>query len=177
MTVLWLARNLKDKSKIMKKLSLIVEKSKDGKLWGRVEFNDDLIVDSANSLDVLEKKMKKLLHGFHKVEPSEVKFELTYDLSALFAQKDYLNVSAIALRAGINPGLMRQYVAGFKYPSLERAKAIEHIINDLGHELVGIRLTVVKNEPASTSKSIKRKTTIKKRTRLVSTGTNPNFIV
>ncbi len=141
----------------MKKLSLIIEKSKDGKLWGRVEFEDDLIVDSAVSPNELEKKMKKLLHYFHNVEPSEVRFELAYDLTALFTQKDYLNVSAIALKAGINPGLMRQYVAGFKYPSLERAKAIEHIINDLGRELIGIKLAVVKNDPASQPKSLKRK--------------------
>ncbi|HTQ65758.1 MAG TPA: hypothetical protein VMI12_13235 [Puia sp.] len=152
----------------MKKLSLVIEKSKDGKLWGRVEFNDDLMVDSAGSLDALEKKMKKLLQNFHKVEPSEVKFEPAYDLSALFAQKDYLNVSAIALKAGINPGLMRQYVSGFKYPSLERAKAIEGIINDLGQELIRLRVAVVKNESVAKSKNVKRKIASKKRTRLVS---------
>jgi hypothetical protein len=89
-------------------------------------------------------------------------FELVYDLTALFMQKDYLNVSAIALKAGINPGLMSQYVAGFKYPSLERAKAVEHIINGLGRELIGIKLAVVKNDPASGSKSLKRKRGVKK---------------
>jgi hypothetical protein len=141
----------------MKKLSLIIEKSKDGKLWGRVKFGDNLIVDSASSPDELEKKMKKLLHRFHNIEPLAIKFELAYDLTALFAQKDYLNVSAIALKAGINPGLMRQYVAGFKYPSFKRAKAIEHIINDLGRELIGIKLAIVKNYPASQPKSLKRK--------------------
>lgn len=101
--------------------------------------------------------MKRLLHYFHNVEPSEVRFELAYELAALFTQKDYLNVSAIVLKAGISPGLMRQSVAGFKYPSLERAKAIEHIINDLGRELIGKKLAVVKNDPASQPKSQKRK--------------------
>ena len=139
----------------MKKISLIIEKSKDGKLWGRVEFDSDLIVDSAVSLVELEKKMKKLLQRFHQIEPSEIKFELTYDLTAIFAQKDYLNVSAVALKAGINPGLMRQYVAGFKYPSPERAKAIEHVINDLGRELLGVKLAVAKNGTVSKPKSIK----------------------
>lgn len=141
----------------MKKLSLIVEKSKDGKLWGRVEFDDDLMIDSASSLDVLEKKMKKLLQNFHEVEPSEIKFELVYDLTALFEQKDYLNVSAIATKAGINPGLMRQYVAGFKHPSLERAKAIQGVINGLGQELIEIRVAVFRNESSAKSKSIKHK--------------------
>lgn len=160
--------NKKSAEKTMKKFSLVIEKSKDGKLWGRVAFDDDLLIDSASSLDALEKKMKKLLQNFHQVKPSEVKFELAYDLSALFAQKDYLNVSAIALKAGINPGLMRQYVAGFKYPSLERAKAIEGIINGLGQELIGIRIAVVKNEPRTKTKNAKRKVRGKKAVRSVS---------
>lgn len=128
----------------MKKLSLIVERSKDGKLWGRVQFHDDLIVDFANSLEALQRKIKKLLQHFHQVEPSKLEFELFYDLTALFAQMDYLNASAIASKARISPGLMRQYVSGFKYPSLERVKAIEHIINNLGQELIGIKVAVVK---------------------------------
>lgn len=145
----------------MKKLLLIIEKSKGGKLWGRVEFDDDLIVDTAISPDELERKMKKLLQRFHQVEPSEIKFELAYDLTALFAQKNYLNVSAIALKAGISPGLMRQYVAGLKYPSSERAKAIELIINSLGRELMGIKLAVVKNNLASKPKNVKAKAVAK----------------
>ncbi|HMH33310.1 MAG TPA: hypothetical protein VK543_09790 [Puia sp.] len=84
----------------MKKLSLIIEKSKDGKLWGRMEFDGDLMVDSANSLDSLERKMKKLLQ--------------------------------------------------------ERAKAIEQIINNLGQELIGIKVAVLKNEAAIKSKNAKR---------------------
>jgi len=60
----------------MKKVPLIVEKSKDCKLWGRIEFNDDLIVDSANSLDVLERKLKKLLQKSHQLEPGNLELEL-----------------------------------------------------------------------------------------------------
>ena len=141
----------------MKKLLLVIEKSKDGKLWGRVELDDDLIVDAAVSSDELEKKMKKLLQRFHQVEPSEIKFELAYDLTALFSQKDFLNVSAIALKAGISPGLMRQYVAGFKYPSPERAKVIEHVINSLVRELMEIKVVVVKTRPPSKPKSVKQR--------------------
>src|SRR5215831_592889 len=132
----------------MKKILLIIEKSKDGILWGRVEFNDNLMIDSAKSLEVLQKKMKKLLHNFHEIDPSRVKFDLAFDLTVLFVQKDYLNVSAVASKAGLNPTLMRQYVAGFKYPSLERAKATERVIREIGKELVDIKIAVTKNEPA-----------------------------
>lgn len=139
----------------MKKLSLVVEQSKDSKLWGRVEFNDDLIVDSASSVDVLERKMKKHLQKFHHIEPSGIEFQLVHDLSALFAQKDYLNISAIASKAGINPSLMRQYVSGFKYPSPERTMRIEKVINCIGQELSGIRLSIAKKGMTPQSKSTK----------------------
>ena len=151
----------------MKKLSLVVEKSKDGKLWGRVELNDDLVVDSAVSLDILQRKMKKLLQKFHHMDADTIEFQLVHDLTALFSQKDYLNVSAIAVKAKINPGLMRQYVAGFKYPSLKRAKAIEKVVNDLGHELIGVKIAVVKSRNMTKPKVAKRKIAVKKKKQLV----------
>lgn len=139
----------------MKKLSLIIEKSKDGKFWGRVTIEDDLIIESAASPEGLEKKMKKLLYRFHNIQPGEIRFEPAYDLTALFDRNDFLNISAIALRSGINPGLMRQYAAGLKYPSAERAKAIEQIVNELGRELARIKVAVIKDR--SVPKGVKRK--------------------
>ena len=150
----------------MKKILLIIEQSKDGILWGRVEFNDNLMIDSAKSLEALQNKMKKLLHNFHDIDPSSVKFDLAFDLTVLFVQKDYLNVSAVASKAGINPTLMRQYVAGFKYPSLERAKAIEQVIREIGRELVDVKVAVAKNETAIKSKNSKHKAGAKKKARV-----------
>jgi hypothetical protein len=151
----------------MKTLSLVIEKSKDGKLWGRVEFGDELLVDFAHSQDALERKMKRLLQKFHGLDAQSIEFIRVYDLSALFMQKDYLNVSAIAVKAGINPGLMRQYVAGFKHPSFKRAKTIEKVINTLGKELIGVKLAVVKNGSVSKPKALKTKTSRKRRTSIV----------
>jgi hypothetical protein len=151
----------------MKKLSLVVEKSRDGKLWGRVELNDDLIVESAISLDALQRKMKKLLQKFHHIDAATIEFQLVHDLTALFLQKNYLNVSAIGVKAKINPGLMRQYVAGFKHPSPERAKAIEKVVNDLGQELIGIKIAVVKSRNVVKPKPAKGKIAVKKKGPLI----------
>ncbi len=137
----------------MKKLSLIIEKTKDDRFWGRIEFDDDLLLDSARSADALERKMKKLLTKFHQIDPANVQLEVSYDLSALFSKIEYLNASAVASKAGISPLLLRQYISGFKYPSLERAKIIETTINELGQELIGIKVTVVKNKPVTSSKT------------------------
>jgi hypothetical protein len=43
----------------MKKIKLIIEQGKDGKLWGRIEHGDNLLTDYASSMAVLKRKMKK----------------------------------------------------------------------------------------------------------------------
>lgn len=119
------------------KLLLIIEKSK-GKLWGRVNYKDNLITDFASSVDVLEKKMRKLLKDFHRL--SDAEFEYSYDLTAFFEQYDFLKQSKIAELAGMNAGLLRQYACGVKYPSPEQAKKIEKAVHDLAKELKAVSI-------------------------------------
>ncbi len=52
----------------MVKINLIIEKGEDGKLWGRVNFRNNLIVDLAPTVEMLEKKMRKLIKDFHDVD-------------------------------------------------------------------------------------------------------------
>ena len=106
----------KDNIKIM---PLIIEKGDDATIWGRIDFDNQLIVDHANSIEKLEKKMKKLLTDFFEIDPDQVQFKFEYDLTTLFLHKQFLNISAIAEKAGINPSLMRQYAIGKKFPSKE----------------------------------------------------------
>ncbi len=49
---------------------------------------------------------------------------------------------SIAREAGINPGLMRQYVSGIKNPSSDRMKKIEGVIHQIGNQLRKTKLTV-----------------------------------
>ena len=53
-------------------VQLKLEKN-NGKLWGRILYDDNLIVDSATTLQVLEKQLRKVLKDFHKVD--NAKFE------------------------------------------------------------------------------------------------------
>src|SRR5438874_13724650 len=99
------------------KVQLILERS-GSNLWGRISYNKDLIVDSATTLQSLEKKLKKILNDFHSLK--EVDFDYTYDLSVFFEKFDFLNQSKIAEMSGINPGLLRQYASGVKHPSKEQ---------------------------------------------------------
>jgi hypothetical protein len=126
----------------MQKILLIIEKGKDKDLWGRVSFEDNLIVDSAQSLESLQKKMKKTLHDLHGVSPANIDFDVAHDLTAVFSEKTYLNLSVVAQKLGINRSLMAQYAAGTKFPSTERAEAIEKAIHELGRDLLKLRIAV-----------------------------------
>lgn len=117
------------------KIPLTIERGDDRKLWGRVEYNGNLITDFAENISELEQKMKTLLWEFEEVNPESVQFDHLYDVSALFQRFDFLKISNVAEHAGMNPGLLRQYVSGSKNPSLDQAKKIEHTLHNLASEL------------------------------------------
>ena len=126
----------------MKKLTLIIEKSHQGLLWGRTTYKNNLLVEKASSVEALERKMKRLLSDFHDMEKANIDFEIAYDLSVFFEQKDFLNISGIAKLANINASLLRQYAAGIKFPSAEKAAEIEEVIRRIGDELSQVKISV-----------------------------------
>jgi len=72
----------------------------------------------------------------------EGNFEYDYrlDIRDFFSLFTPVKQTAVAMKAGINPSLLRQYARGIKHPSLEQAKKIETAIHQLGRELLRIRL-------------------------------------
>ncbi|MDP1842147.1 MAG: hypothetical protein Q8K64_01915 [Sediminibacterium sp.] len=121
-------------------IALIIEGCDDDVIFGRVQYEDDLLVASAKTIEGLQKKMKRLLYSFHKIKPDQLIFDLQYDIAGLFDQKKYLNASVVADRAGISRGLMRQYIAGLKYPSADRTLKIQETVNELGKELQEVKV-------------------------------------
>lgn len=71
-------------------------------------------------------KIKELLIEEGK-EPVELEFVYHYDMKSFFEYFDFLNISKVAERAGINPSLMRKYTSGVanagegQYAKLKRA--------------------------------------------------------
>lgn len=116
------------------KIDLAIEKG-DGNLWGSINYNQNMIADYGNDITDLESKLKKLLYEWENIDPNLVEFEHTYHVYALFEQFDFLNISKIAERADINPGLLRQYASGVKNPSQKQAKKIEETIHRLADEM------------------------------------------
>jgi hypothetical protein len=123
--------------KLIRPLQLVIEKH-NGKLWGRVKLNGNLMVDYAGNLVTLKKKLIKLAYTTEKIQIED--FEVSYDLVAFFESHVYLTINDIALRVGINNSLMRQYAAGIKYPSESRVKQIEDAIRLIGKELSKVKL-------------------------------------
>jgi hypothetical protein len=117
------------------KIPLTIERQGGKELWGRVEYNDNLITDFAQTVAELEAKIKGLLWDFEELAPEQVKFIHQYDIYALFKKFDFLKISTVAEYAGMNPGLLRQYVSGAKSPSKEQAKKIERTLHNLAAEL------------------------------------------
>lgn len=115
-------------------IELIVEKGESG-IWGRVNYNDNLIVEEADNLNELELSLKNLLKDFENLDPKKITFEIRYDVYALFQQFDFLNISKVAKHADIHPGLLRQYASGVKHPSLNQAKKIEDTLHKLAAEM------------------------------------------
>lgn len=118
-------------------IQLVLEKE-GGKLWGRVSHDENLIVDSATTLQALEKKIRKLLKDFHQVE--DVKFEYAYDLTVFFEEFSFLNQSKIAELSGINASLLRQYASGVKNPSDAQAKKIQAAVRALAMRLKNVHI-------------------------------------
>ena len=74
----------------MEQINLIIENAKDGLVWGRITYDDNLLVESALNAEELQVKMRTLLFDFHDLEPDTINFDISYDLSAFFENFGYL---------------------------------------------------------------------------------------
>ena len=121
-----------------KKIQLILEKE-GRKLWGRVSVCDNVIFDSAATIQALKKKMRRALADFEDLKT--VEFEYAYDLTVFFEKFNFLNQSKIAEMAGISPGLIRQYSSGHKQPSKEQVGKIQTAVRKMATQLSLVELT------------------------------------
>lgn len=115
-------------------IELVIETG-ESSLWGRVSYDDNLIVDEAKTIEELQSKMRTLLFNFHELDPDSYEFRIEYDLTAFFEKFDFLKITKVAELAGINGSLLRQYITGKKHPSAKQAAKIEGAIKELASQL------------------------------------------
>ena len=134
----------------MKNIELILEKN-DGLLWGRTESKGWMPTPYGATVGDVIANLKELVSDYiahegvndkewNKIDWNNVTFDLKYDLVAFFETFDYLNLSAIASRVGINRTLLNHYKSGSKHPSALQAKKIEDAIHLLAVELGKVKL-------------------------------------
>ncbi len=61
---------------MLTKIELIIESTSSEAVFGRTNYDDNLIIASAKSLEALIKKMKKLLKDFNQLKAESIEFEI-----------------------------------------------------------------------------------------------------
>ena len=121
----------------MKTYKLIIEKGEDG-FWGRIEDNDSLITSFGETIDHLKSSMNEAMElYFEELEKPipKYEFDLVMDIQEFFIINDFINISTLAKRIGMNSSLLRQYAKGIKFPSLKQVNKIENAIRKIGKQL------------------------------------------
>lgn len=125
------------------KANIIFEMAKDGGCscymaeeipdFGLLGFGNTPHEAKADMLQSYE-EIKELLLAEGKT-PVELEFIYHYDMKSFFEYFNFLNVSKVAERAGINPSLMRKYTSGVANAGegqyLKLQKAIREIASEL----------------------------------------------
>ena len=134
----------------MKTTKAIIEKGNDGTygiyppdiknvFWGDgntvLEAKQDFLNSYQEMLDSYTEDNKPIPE-----ELQDLQFEYQYDVSAIFNDNPYLNISSTAKQIGINPSLMRQYASGKQYISKAQVQKIQNGIRAIGRKLAKIQM-------------------------------------
>jgi len=121
------------------KVNVIVETSSDGyfSCYVKEEFKDFALLgygDSAGAAigDMLEayREIKELKSGLPDLE-----FCYHYYMKSFFNYFNFLNVSKVAERAGINPSLMRKYTSGVAKAGQKQYDKLSAAVKEFSEEL------------------------------------------
>ena len=82
------------------------------------------------------REMKREELGYVPKEIDELVIDYRYDISTLFEEFDFLNVSGFARYAGINASKMRQYASGTADPGVKASKKISVALQKIGETLM-----------------------------------------
>ena len=133
----------------MAKLKVFVEKADDGTYWGTTQNLPGVVSAFGDSLEELKNNVKLAVADY--METAEElgedwvdavkalkEYEFNMNIASFFYLVPQVKITAIALKAKINPSLMRQYATGKATVSEERLKLIQGTIHELGKELQSV---------------------------------------
>jgi len=125
------------------KVTAIIEKSTDGLYY--VYIQEDLPGFGLTAIgETVEKAKEDLLIAYTEMgevfaeegkEIVKLEFEYKYDLQSFFNYFNWINVSKLADKAGINAALLRHYKKGISFASEKQCARIQQCVHELGGEL------------------------------------------
>jgi predicted RNase H-like HicB family nuclease len=131
------------------KTTALIEKGKDGSftiftpdIKSTIIGEGDTVFEAKADFENTVKEVLETYEDTGEPIPEELKnitFEYKYDLPSFLNCYNYLNMTKLADRAGVNPSLMRQYKRG-QYVSEKQASKIQEAIHKIGRELLAVRL-------------------------------------
>ena len=122
------------------KIMVVVEKTETG---FSAFAKDYAVYTTGKSMTELQKNILEALNFYfedEKIKVTSKEIELHIDLKQFFQFYRVINAKFLAVRIGMNPTLLSQYVQGRKKPSLQQTEKILNGINEIGKELSEIRL-------------------------------------
>lgn len=132
----------------MGKITVVIEKDENG--FGAFTKNTKSVIigegkTAAEAKQDFLNSFQEVLESYDSAQdiPTELlhaEFEYKYDISAFFDMFEFLNVSKLAKKIGINPSLMRHYKRGDTYISDAQAGKIESCIHEIARELLSVTL-------------------------------------
>ena len=126
----------------MTNLTLIIEKNND-EYWGQIQEYPDVFSHGSNLTDLMNNAQVALnlyLDTIGETSIDNPQFQLVVDLQEFFIINDFINITKLAKRTGMNTSLLRQYAKGIKFPSIEQVSRIERTIKEIGAELLKTHL-------------------------------------
>lgn len=118
---------------VKNKIVVILEKTRDG---FSAYAKDYPVFTTGTSMNDLFKNIKEAFGLYFDVEKfDDTRLSYEVDFNQFFKYYKVLNSKALALRIGMNPTLLSQYVSGNKKPSATQSRRILYGINAIGQEL------------------------------------------
>ena len=126
----------------------LIEKGKDGSFGVYTPDIQTTIIGEGRTVSEakadFENSVREVIDSYSSEDlPEElqgIEFEYKYDIASLFDYFDWINVSKVASRIGMNVSLLRQYRQGHTYISEKQAEKIERGIHSLGKDLASVSL-------------------------------------
>lgn len=124
----------------MKKIKVIVEKTRDGYSAYTEKYG---VATTGDNLDELKANIIEAINLYLEDEGKEISIndlKITLDIPQFFEFYNVINAKALSERIHMNQSLLAQYINGVKSPSEKQTQRILDGVRQLGRELSEIEI-------------------------------------